>query len=275
MYIAELQGKFSPREERMEDILTSNVFSFFKYAKREVFLYELLKFIGININSQELNKAEFIFWPSYEDGTEPDLVIVVGNHYLLFEAKLTSSFGEGEEISAYQLIREYNMGRKEAQRLKKEFLLIAVTAHFSEHQFLSDISGYFNHEIKWLNWHGIALLISNILESQIKIEVEYKFLANDLYALLLKKGLRHFGGLDVFHCLDFMQEQSSPVFFIAKTAQYRGDFIGFNESYDETPDLKYINQIFFIRDKDNFFSIPVREEIQSLKAPIFLGGKNE
>jgi len=38
MYLAELHGKLSQRIERMEDILTSNVFSFFKYSTREIFL---------------------------------------------------------------------------------------------------------------------------------------------------------------------------------------------------------------------------------------------
>ncbi len=38
MYLAELHGKLSQRIERMENILTSNVFSFFKYSTREIFL---------------------------------------------------------------------------------------------------------------------------------------------------------------------------------------------------------------------------------------------
>jgi hypothetical protein len=38
MYIAELKGKLSLTDERKEDILTSNVFSFFKYSTRKVFL---------------------------------------------------------------------------------------------------------------------------------------------------------------------------------------------------------------------------------------------
>lgn len=38
MYMAELRGKLSEKAEKQEDILTSNVFSFFKYANRQIFL---------------------------------------------------------------------------------------------------------------------------------------------------------------------------------------------------------------------------------------------
>ncbi len=46
MYLAELHGKLSSNVERKEDILTSNVFSFFKYSNRKVYLKELMKLLG-------------------------------------------------------------------------------------------------------------------------------------------------------------------------------------------------------------------------------------
>jgi len=87
MYLAELHGKLSSSVERQEDILTSNVFSFFKYSNREIFLKEFLSRSGCHVTSEEANKAEFIFWPRFEENTEPDLVIIVGKYYLLIEAK--------------------------------------------------------------------------------------------------------------------------------------------------------------------------------------------
>ena len=95
MYLAELHGKLSSRVERMEDILTSNVFSFFKYSSRDIFLKNYLNKLGFNISDQEAEEAEFRFWPIFEDGTEPDLVIIIGNYYLLIEAKYFSGFSEG------------------------------------------------------------------------------------------------------------------------------------------------------------------------------------
>ena len=275
MYIAELQGKFSPREERMEDILTSNVFSFFKYAKREIFLYELLKLLGIKVNPIELDEAEFNFWPSYEDGTEPDLVIIVGDHYLLIEAKFNSGFGEGEDLSAYQLIREYSMGKLEAENNDKQFHLIALTGHFSKHQFLADIAGYFDKKISWINWHSIALLIYNLLERPISVENEYKFMAEDLYALLVKKGLRYYAGLDVFQTVALLHKIPSLVFFNAKTAQYRGDFLGFVESFGGISQLKYANQIFYTSHNKFNFSLLPGNKIDKIKEHIFFEEKHE
>jgi len=275
MYIAELQGKFSPREERMEDILTSNVFSFFKYAKREIFLYELLKLLDIKVNPIALSEAEFIFWPSYEDGTEPDLVIIVGDHYLLFEAKLNSGFGEGKDISAYQLIREYNMGKLEAENIDKKFHLIAITAHFSKHQFLADIAGYFNKKISWINWHKIALLIYNLLERPISIEHEFRIMAEDFYALLAKKGLRFYAGLDVFQNLAVLQKMTSSVFFNAKTAQYRGDFIGFIESFSDISQLQSVNKIFYTSHNKQYFSHLPGNKINNIREHIFFEEKHE
>ena len=66
--------------ERMEDILTSNVFSFFKYSTREIFLKGYLNKLGFDISGQEANAAELIFWPRFEENTEPDLVIITGDY---------------------------------------------------------------------------------------------------------------------------------------------------------------------------------------------------
>ena len=99
MYLAELHGKLPSRIERMEDILTSNVFSFFKYSTRHTFLKGYLEQLGFTISDQEAEYAEFIFWPRFEENTEPDLVIIVGNYYLVFEAKYHSGFGEETEKS--------------------------------------------------------------------------------------------------------------------------------------------------------------------------------
>lgn len=72
MYIAEIRGKIPSEFEHKEDVLTSNVFSFFKYASRAIFLGPFLEMLGITATEKDLEDAEFIFWPTYEDGTEPD-----------------------------------------------------------------------------------------------------------------------------------------------------------------------------------------------------------
>ena len=80
MYLAELRGKLSSRIERMEDVLTSNVFSFFKYSSRDIFLRKYLNKLGFSVSDQEAEEAEFRFWLVLEECTKPALVIIVRNY---------------------------------------------------------------------------------------------------------------------------------------------------------------------------------------------------
>ena len=130
MYLAELRGKLSSRVERMEDILTSNVFSFFKYSARDIFLKGYLNKLEIEVSNREAEEAKFRFWPVFEDGTEPDLVIIVCNYYLLIEAKYFSEFSSGTEKNESQLLRELKNGKLEAKNYNKEYKLIAITADY-------------------------------------------------------------------------------------------------------------------------------------------------
>ena len=67
MYQVELRGKLPSILVGKEDILTSNVFSFFKYSDRTLFLKALLKHLEIPIGQKALKDASFSFWPTYED----------------------------------------------------------------------------------------------------------------------------------------------------------------------------------------------------------------
>jgi len=64
MYLAELHGKLSSKIQRMEDLLTSNVFSFFKYSTREIFLKEYLSLSSTFI-------AKFLTLKDTEDSQSP------------------------------------------------------------------------------------------------------------------------------------------------------------------------------------------------------------
>ena len=116
MYIAELKGKFSEKGKNKEDVLTSNVFSFFKYADRTIFLKPFLEELGLDmqISGDDVVKAIFDFWPNYDDRTEPDVVVGVGKYYILFEAKYKSDFGKETELHKDQLTRELEGGIKQA-----------------------------------------------------------------------------------------------------------------------------------------------------------------
>ena len=193
MYIAELRGKLSLQIECMEDVLTSNVFSFFKYANKKAFLKTFLSELGFDITQEDAKKTEFLFWPSYEDGTEPDVVLVVGDYYILFEAKYFSDFGPD------QLKREVRGGKLAAENLGKKFYLIAITADYSEpKEKFHDIRARTN--FKWINWH----FITSFLEKKVHKNIPDRQLAEDLYSLLIKKNLREFNSFFILSFFIFI-----------------------------------------------------------------------
>jgi hypothetical protein len=153
MYQAELRGKLPNYLHKSEDLLTSNVFSFFKYSNRRVFLYNFLKKLGINISEYDAQNAVFDFWPTYDDQTEPDLVLIVGDYYILIEAKYTSSFGKERGDIQQQLIREYQGGKGEAEKLDKTFILLAITADPFYHPVIfQDTPDWLVYKVLWTNW---------------------------------------------------------------------------------------------------------------------------
>jgi len=268
MYLAELHGKLSSRAERMEDILTSNVFSFFKYSSRDIFLKGYLNKLGINISDQEAEEAEFRFWPVFEDGTEPDLVIIVGNYYLLIEAKYFSGFFEGTKKDEHQLLRELKNGKLEAKNYDKEFNLIAITAdYYYKKEKFEVIPQNLRPNFKWTNWQLVSLFLDNILNCNPNIKGPERVFALDLYNLLDKKHLRDFQKITYIGSL---LKRYNSIFFDAKTAKLRGDFIGFIESLYLVKRLKPTGKtVFFNNTKRIFKSLSKLEKLRKVKSPIF------
>jgi len=268
MYLAELHGKLSSRVERMEDVLTSNVFSFFKYSSRDIFLKGYLNELGFTVSDQEAEEAEFKFWPVFEDGTEPDLVIIVGDYYLLFEAKYFSEFSEGTKRIEHQLLRELKNGKLEAKNYGKEFKLIAITAdyYYKEYKFKVILRDFRSH-FKWTNWQSVSSFLDNIFSSNPNIKGPERDFCLDLYNLLDKKHLRSFQNITYTGPL---LESYSYIFFDAKTAKLRGDFIGFVESFSLAKRLKPVGKtVFFSSTKRIFKSLSKLEKLKKVKSPIF------
>ena len=182
MIIAELQGKIPSKLEDKEDILTSNVFSFFKYSDRILF-QEYLNELGLNVSLNDSKNAEFIFWLNYDDGTEPDLVVLCGKYYILFEAKLYSDFVLKTGSVDAQIDREIKMGKLAAKNDNKEFIYVAITAEY--YMEISKYSKYKNSDFQfiWTNWQRVANFIEDrLLGKGIIRDNEF---ANDLFSLLL------------------------------------------------------------------------------------------
>lgn len=259
MYVAEIRGKLSSRLEHMEDILTSNVFSFFKYADRKTYFYPFLKDLGFEVSEKEVDEAKFIFWPCYEDKTEPDVVIIVGSYYILFEAKYFSDFGED------QLRREATGGSLAAKNLGKQFYLCTITADYSApKEKFHDIRKFVN--LKWVNWQEITLF----LEKKLKKELPDQIFAEDLYLLLKKKNLRMFDGFsNLLRRKRFRESRFS--FFDYILAKHRGEFIGFLEAFSYwKKKIEKHKTIFF--DTKREFSWAVPKRFTKIDKKIFFGG---
>lgn len=231
MYLAELRGKLSQNIERMEDVLTSNVFSFFKYSNREVFLRRFLNELGFDVSPGDVNEAQFVFWPRFDDNTEPDLIIVVGRYYLLVEAKYFSGFAGETAKTKAQLLREIEAGELDARNQNKEFWLLTVTAdHYIKEYNFRDVPQNARNRFKWINWQKVSAFLYKILESDINIRGEEIAFARDLYDLLDKKSLRDFQGIDPLIVIDSNLNIHDVIFFDPRSARFRGDFIGFEQS---------------------------------------------
>lgn len=272
MYLAELHGKLSSRIERMEDILTSNVFSFFKYSSREIFLKGYLNRLGFDISNQQANDAEFMFWPRLEENTEPDLVIIVGGYYLLIEAKYLSGFGEETKKTKAQLLREIQGGKLEANNYGKNFKLIVITAdHYCKENKFKIIPSDFVPHFKWTNWQSVASFLYNILESSRDIKKQERDFASDLYNLLDKKNLRDFQGLDAFYNISICLKSYASIFFEPRTAKFRGGFIGFIHSLSFDKKITPLKKTVFLSSGQKKMFTPLSQlgKLKYVEIPIF------
>lgn len=227
MIVAELKGKIPSRLESKEDILTSNIFSFFKYTNRRL-LQLYLHRLAIDVSLRDATQASFEFWPIYEDGTEPDLVIKCGKYYILFEAKLYSDFAPKTSTTSSQIVRELTMGKLDAANEEMEFIYVAITA-----EYYKDVSKYRKFEkleknFIWTNWQFVTEFLENELNYKM-VESDYHF-GLDVYKLLLKKKLRSFIGFSQIQNNLKSKTQKGDLFYNLSTSRYKGAYTGFIES---------------------------------------------
>jgi hypothetical protein len=191
MFRAELHGKLPREYRRREDILTSNVFGFLEVADRHTFLARYLRdYLGLEVTDAEANAAEFEFWPTYTDGTEPDVVVSVGLWYILFEAKLFSNFGlDANDAERNQLRRELFEGHLEATRRGLRFRLVTVTLEsWRDVKRYPDIRQNDRTNWIWSNWQTVHALLDDVQESK------RGNIGRQLHRLLDDRGLRGFRG---------------------------------------------------------------------------------
>ena len=227
MYQAELHGKLSRTVAEAEDILTSNVFSFYMYSD-PVHLQRLLAAVRVFVTAEDARRAILDFWPTFADQTEPDVVIRVGRYYVLMEAKLHSGYGvDDESQDRHQLLRETRGGRAKADSLGLEFILLTVTDEPAPSQRIySVLSGEDRDSWRWINWSSIAQLLETgpLMDR----------MGEDLVAVLRRKGLRRFNGFTGVAAR--IMPPDEYFFFDGETARF-GRFAGFSSLLCGMPTL--------------------------------------
>ncbi len=258
MYQAEIHSKLPSHIAELEDVLTSDVFSFFKYADRSIFLKRYLHKLGFYFSDSELNSAEFLFWPRFDDNTEPDLVLLVGDYYLLIEAKFKSGFDKGTDKIKPQLIREIEGGLLESKNYRKKFKLIAITKdHYYRQEKFSVIPKKYESVFMWTNWQEISTFLLSTLENE-KLSYRDVLLAQDLYNTLDKKNLRSFRSItDIYQEIKPINSYDS-LFLKANTTKYRGAFIGFSKTLLSTKKIVPFKDELFKKRSNTYFETLVR-----------------
>tara|TARA_B100002003_G_scaffold231791_1_gene243064 strand:+ start:735 stop:1586 length:852 start_codon:yes stop_codon:yes gene_type:complete len=233
MSIAELHGKISSSgsnlSERLEDLLTSDVFGSLRYLPFEEALIPILEnaqnYKSENTNlkikhSVKENNPKIVFWYRLPH-SEPDVLIKYGKHLILIEVKylhgksgryLDSNQQEEnivQEASSDQLGREFEdlLEYKKDDFIDRSLVYITahriipttdfeeVEKHFEEKEHKNPnfpkVKGeQFKRNAFWLSW----IQIHNVLVKLSKEQPDEfrKEILDDIKKLLFKKGLRRF-----------------------------------------------------------------------------------
>lgn len=240
MTIAELHGKLAPKRpgghfERMEDLLTSDVFGTMKYAGWDCGFLDWIRFAQDPWDPEkkadkyipsdnDILFIDYLFWPTLKKGREPDLLMVIHNRVgditlLMIEAKYLSGPSNYEIENEYTIadstgdqiadqINDFSMPAKNVNEEKiKTRVHIYLTAHYAcpTETFFDSRKKITRYDVKyfWLNWQSLFEHIKpevNVAGSREKLFLE------DLLALLKRKDLIPFTGFEYsqFNIGDFI-----------------------------------------------------------------------
>ena len=208
MTIAEIHNKLNPKDIRLkEDLLTSDVFGAFSYLSPKdgiiPFLKKALNSVNQELGSREnwndawndIDYAEYNFWPRMSDRSQPDVVISLYSKNellaaIIVECKYTAPIDNDQlEVELSNLeVKLSNLNDIEDKlkkaRLKVVLLVTADTAFPVEK--LSSIKDVF-----WDSWISTYKCGMEAL-SHNQISRENKVILKDLTSLLYKKGFNLF-----------------------------------------------------------------------------------
>lgn len=230
MTIAEIRGKISQTgqnvSERMEDLLTSDIFGCMRYVSAQNVLVPFLQTAyslhgnGLTIPGKVL-RVHWSFWPWLRSAgripCEPDVIIGFEKeenqmHLILIEAKYYSGLSSEEDERAEpndQLARELDnldavscatLGwNPQLDIVSRSLLFITQDMGIPRDLLLQSLAEYTRKrnkegDIYWTSWR----FLSSILERSLERETirENRAVLEDMLMLLLRKGLIMFKGVE-------------------------------------------------------------------------------
>ncbi len=230
MSIAEIRGKISETgtnlSERMEDLLTSDIFGCMRYIPAEKVLIPFLQTAyslhgNILTIPGEVIRVHYSFWPWLKSAKripcEPDVVLGLETeenhmHLVLIEAKYYSGLSSEEDERAEpndQLARELDnlgvlscatLGWGTHLEIASRALLFVTQDMGIPHDLLAKSLAEYarkrnkDGDIFWASWRFLPSILERNLEKE--SVPENRAVMADMLALLLRKGLIMFGGVE-------------------------------------------------------------------------------
>jgi hypothetical protein len=230
MTIAEIRGKISETgsnlSERMEDLLTSDIFGCFRYLPPEEGLIPFLETTeSLNGNSLNLDKPitniSYSFWPYMKtlgcNPCEPDLLLGLENEsgvqIILIEAKYYSGLSSEEDVPETppnnQLAREldnlnslsrYNHGGlSNNQILSRSLVFVTQDMKIPKDLLARSLREYKlkrgnQGDIFWTSWRFLPSILERLLVCE--NNNEHRAVLEDMLLLLQKKWLTMFEGVE-------------------------------------------------------------------------------
>jgi len=230
MTVAEIHGKISETgtnlSERMEDLLTSDIFGCMRYLPAQKALIPFLQTArslhgNILTIQGEIIRVHYSFWPWLKLANripcEPDLVLGLETeenqvHLVLIEAKYYSGLSSEEDERAEpndQLARELDnldvlssttLAWGTHLKIASRTLLFVTQDMGIPHELLVKSLAEYARErnkrgdIFWASWRSLPSILERSLEKE--SVPENRAVMADMLALLLRKGLIVFGGVE-------------------------------------------------------------------------------
>jgi hypothetical protein len=261
MLFAEQRGKLgrdgTRAHDRAEDLLTSTAFQLLRYIPLDVGLFAVLKRVRAVLYNGELSRelpdwlklqaiteAEYVFWPSWGEYGQPDVVITLMSGTIPFgrlvvEVKLDANkSGSAEDEEATEApdpdqLRRYWQGLKKKQEEDsiKPLGVIYLTSHaiLPSDELKKSQDREQGNWLGWLSWRDVWAAMQatgTMLPSGASLP------ACDLAEILASKGLKAFQGFGMCQAPKLVVSPHfwNPRWFEMKSFTYSTDPLFWNRS---------------------------------------------